>query len=83
MLQEAVDEYIAVLAARKYAGGNNRNTITAYQNDLYQLCGYLASQGVKDWQVVSHEDIEAYLREMRDGLSACGHSPEGLRSWRT
>ncbi len=69
MLQEAVDEYIAVLAARKYAGGSNRNTITAYQNDLYQLCSYLASQGVKDWQVVSHEHIEAYLREMRDGLA--------------
>ncbi|HEV2659155.1 MAG TPA: tyrosine-type recombinase/integrase [Ktedonobacteraceae bacterium] len=69
MLQEAVDEYIAVLAARKYAGGSNRNTTTAYQNDLYQLCSYLTSQGVKDWQAVSHEDIEAYLCEMRDGLA--------------
>jgi integrase/recombinase XerD len=69
MLQEAVNDYIAVLAARKYAGGSNRNTITAYQNDLYQLCSYLEAQDVKDWQTVSHEDIVAYLREMRDGLA--------------
>ena len=69
MLQEAVNDYIAVLSARKYAGGSNRNTITAYQNDLYQLCSYLESQGVKDWQAVSHEDIVAYLKEMRDGLA--------------
>ncbi len=69
MLQEAVDDYIAVLAAKKYAGGSNRNTITAYRNDLYQLCSYLTLQGVEGWQAVDHEHIAAYLREMRDGLA--------------
>src|SRR6266516_4895819 len=69
MLQEAVDDYIAVLAAKKYAGGSNRNTITAYRNDLYQLCSYLTLQGGEGWQAVDHEHIAAYLREMRDGLA--------------
>jgi integrase/recombinase XerD len=70
MLQEAVDDYIAVLSAKQYAGnGNNRNTIMAYRNDLNQLCGYLAQQGVEDWQKVNREHIDAYLLEMREGLA--------------
>jgi integrase/recombinase XerD len=68
MLQEAVDDYIATLSTREYAGGgNNANTIMAYRNDLGQLCSYLSLQGVQDWHQVTHEHIVAYLREMREG----------------
>ena len=70
MLQEAVDDYIAVLSAKQYAdGGNNRNTIMAYRNDLSQLCNYLTLQDVENWQKVNRDHIAAYLQEMREGLA--------------
>lgn len=69
MLQEVVDDYIATLSAREYAGGsNNSNTIMAYRNDLGQLCSFLSHQGIQDWDQVEHEHIVAYLHEMREGL---------------
>lgn len=68
MLQDAVNTYIASLAAKEFAaGGNNRNTIMAYRNDLSQLCSYLGRRGQSDWSKVTREDIAAYLLEMREG----------------
>ncbi|HLZ61850.1 MAG TPA: tyrosine-type recombinase/integrase [Ktedonosporobacter sp.] len=68
MLQEAVDTYIASLSAKEYErSGNNRNTIMAYRNDLYQLCTYLVQQEIEDWAQVTREHIASYLLVMRDG----------------
>ena len=67
MLQEAVDDYILTLSAKELEqGGNNRNTIMAYRNDLNQLCGYLLSQGLEDWPQVTREHMTAYLLQMRE-----------------
>ncbi|MBV9231618.1 MAG: tyrosine-type recombinase/integrase [Chloroflexi bacterium] len=68
MLQKAVDDYMASLSAREHEhGGNNRNTIMAYRNDLSQLCGYLIEQGLEDWSQVTSEHIASYLLMMREG----------------
>lgn len=72
MLQEAVDVYIATLSARECERGsedatrNSKNTIMAYRNDLNQLCTFLMQRNVQDWSQVTGEEIEGYLREMRE-----------------
>ncbi len=68
MLQEAIDEYIASLSLKEQGrDGTNQNTVVAYRNDLNQACAYLKRQRVEDWQQVTREHIEGYLREMREG----------------
>ena len=68
MLQEAVDEYIAVLSSKEdERGRGNQNTIAAYRNDLNQLCTYYTQQGIENWALVGREQIARYLLEMREG----------------
>jgi integrase/recombinase XerD len=67
MLQEAVDEFIIFLSSAEEVGGkSNKNTIVAYRNDLQQFCSYLHQVQVVDWQQVTSEHIEGYMREMRE-----------------
>lgn len=67
MLQADVERYSAGLSANvQEHGGNNRNTLLAYQNDLRQLCGYLERQGLECWKQVTLDHITAYLLWMRD-----------------
>ena len=70
MLQETTEMYIASLSAREdERGGNNRNTILAYRNDLGQLCTYLVTQGLQNWSDVTREHIDAYLLLMSEEQS--------------
>jgi integrase/recombinase XerD len=67
MLQEDVERYsVALLDKMQEPGGNNRNTLLAYQNDLRQLCGYLEKQGLECWKQVTLDHITVYLLWMRD-----------------
>jgi integrase/recombinase XerD len=67
MLQEDVERYSVALSAKMQThGGNNRNTLLAYQNDLKQLCSYLERQGLECWKQVTLDHITAYLLWMRD-----------------
>jgi integrase/recombinase XerD len=67
MLQEGVERYIVAFSAKVQThGGNNRNTLLAYQNDLKQLCGHLERQGLECWKQVTLDHITAYLLWMRD-----------------
>jgi len=67
MLQEDVERYgVALSAKMQEHGGNNRNTLLAYQNDLRQLCGYLEKQGLECWKQATLDHITAYLLWMRD-----------------
>jgi integrase/recombinase XerD len=68
MLQEAVDKFIISLSsAEEIRGKSNKNTIVAYRNDLHQFCTYLDHIQVEDWQQVTSEHIDGYMREMREG----------------
>src|SRR5690348_16196201 len=67
MLQEDVELYgVALTAKMQEHGGNNRNTLLAYQNDLKQLCGYLERLELACWKQVTLDHITAYLLWMRD-----------------
>ncbi|WP_165423734.1 tyrosine recombinase [Ktedonosporobacter rubrisoli] len=67
MLQDAVESFIASLSVKEYEnGGNHRNTIMAYRNDLRQLSAYLEQQGLEEWSQISQEHVLGYLVEMRD-----------------
>jgi integrase/recombinase XerD len=67
MLQDAIDEFVALLSTREQGrGGNNQNTVIAYRNDLNQLRGYLEDQEVEQWPQVTQEHIAAYMLNMRE-----------------
>ncbi len=68
MLQDAVDDFVASLSVDERGdGGNHRNTIMAYRNDLRQVSAYLELQGLERWSQVTREHIAGYLLEMREG----------------
>ncbi len=70
MLQEAVDDFIIFLSStEEVRGKSNKNTIVAYRNDLHQFCTYLNSIHVADWQQVTAEHIDGYMREMHERQS--------------
>jgi integrase/recombinase XerD len=70
MLHEAVDDFILFLSStEEVRGKSNKNTIVAYRNDLHQFCTYLNSIQVADWQQVTPEHIDGYMRAMHERQS--------------
>ncbi len=58
MMQVAIDAYTTAFDRM------SKNTRSAYQKDLSQLCQYLQVQGVENWGEVTSEQITAYLTEL-------------------
>lgn len=68
LLQGAVDDFVVSLANGEVdRSGGSRNTMMAYRNDLGQLCNYMLALGMTDWLYVTHDHLDEYIREMREG----------------
>lgn len=50
--------------------GLSSNTLSAYQNDIYNYLGYLSSIGIDDFQNISHFNVNEFLKSLLElGLS--------------
>jgi integrase/recombinase XerD len=68
LLQDAVDDFVVSLMNGEVdRSGGSRNTMMAYRNDLGQLCSYMRALGITDWLHVTHDQLDDYIREMREG----------------
>lgn len=68
LLHVAVDDFVVSLAHGEVdRSSGSRNTMMAYRNDLGQLCNYMAALGITDWLHVTRDQLDDYIREMREG----------------
>lgn len=80
-MQEHVDQFLAYMAGER---GMSANTTAAYRTDLDQLCSYLRTQELADWQSVTHDHVLGFvlfLRERRYAPSTVARRTAAVKSF--
>lgn len=62
-MNEQVEAFLRHLADERHLAAN---TIAAYRTDLEQFCGFLNKRGRSEWRDVTHDDVLAFMIDLRE-----------------
>jgi integrase/recombinase XerD len=62
-MNEQVETFLRHLADERNLAAN---TIAAYRTDLEQFCDFLHARGQSEWRDVTHEDVLAFMLDLRE-----------------
>ena len=82
-MQKHVEQYLEYMTGER---GLTGNTIAAYRTDLEQLGSFLNQRGITGWNIVTEEDIMAFmifLRERRYANSTVARRTAAVKSFYT
>ncbi|MCS6840929.1 MAG: tyrosine recombinase [Roseiflexus sp.] len=62
-MNEQIEAFLRHLADERHLSAN---TIAAYRTDLEQFCGFLHTRGRSQWCDVTHDDVLAFMIDLRE-----------------